>query len=308
LPDHKQNPKRKAAVPPPGRNKFVDPESPLVPQQLVLWSEALMKVDQSLRPDEAQNVGYAFPDPALFVAVHTEEKTITYLKNWLQYRPACIYRVSTASSSARLLSSQTWRTFLLSASYVDVKDSTSAFHERRARIMGMLGGLDEEGVVIKLDPPDAPTFCNVPVQLTPPLKTYDIQPILWELYELNFRFELLALDARLTRDSDKSPATRQRVIKRCFEGKSLLVPEVDYAAWGLAAPKWNHRLPYVMALGKVMKSWAGCPVALTSMVEKDKSLYTEKDALDLESRLAMFYTQSFFNTFGRAAIVPHRYE
>ena len=60
-----------------------------------------------------------------------------------------------------------------------------------------------------------------------------------------------------------------------------------------------------MSLWKVMKTWVECPV---TMVKKDKLLYTEEDILDLEHQLATFYTQSFFNTFGHAAIVPHHYK
>ena len=143
--------------------------------------------------------------------------------------------------------------------------------------------------------------------MSSPLDTTDVHAILWKLYELNFRFELLALDARLTHASDKSPEARQRVIKPCFEGASLLVPEVQHAAWGLAAPRWNHRIPYLLALWKVMKTWASCPEGLTGTVQQSELDYTEKEILDLEHQLATFYTQSFFNVFGRAAIVPHRY-
>ena len=57
-----------------------------------------------------------------------------------------------------------------------------------------------------------------------------------------------------------------------------------------------------------MKSWVGCPVLLATMVEKDESLYSKKKVSNLKSQLAMFYTQSFFNTFRRPAIVPHCYQ
>ena len=175
-------------MPLPGCNKFVDPESPLVPEQLVLWSKALAKLDQDphLRPDGAQNAGYMFPDPALFISVATKEKMITYLKNWLQYHPTFIYCVSSTASSPHSLSSQTWRTFLLSANYADVEDSLSTFQSWQAEIMAIIGGLNMEGVSVKLDPPSVITFCNVPVKFTMLLQIYDVQPILWELYELNF--------------------------------------------------------------------------------------------------------------------------
>jgi len=134
--------------------------------------------------------------------------------------------------------------------------------------MAILGGLDAEGVSVKLDPPGVITFCDVPVEFTTPLQIYDVQPILWELYKLNFRFELVALDAWLTRASDKSLEARHHAIRHCFAGKSLLVLELQHAAWGLAARKWNYRLPYLMSLWRVMKTWVGCPV---TMVEKDET-------------------------------------
>ena len=58
FPDPKQKPKPKAIAPLPGRSKFIDPESPLVPQQLILWSKALTKIDQNpeLRPDGVLHV------------------------------------------------------------------------------------------------------------------------------------------------------------------------------------------------------------------------------------------------------------
>ena len=124
-------------------------------------------------------MGYAFPDPALFVSVQKEDKMIIYLKNWLRYRPIFIYRVSSAASSACPLSSQAWRTFLLSAGYVELQDSPSAFQKRRAEIMEIIGGLED--VSINPDASAPVTFCDVVIRLSSPLNTIDVQAILWEL-------------------------------------------------------------------------------------------------------------------------------
>jgi hypothetical protein len=311
-PNHKPNQKQHDAVSFPGRNKFEELQHCLLPPVMPSWGNSLQTVNRNsaLRSTDSPYMGYVFPDPALFVSVQNEQKTITYLKNWLRYRPAFIYRVSSATSSARPLSTQTWRTFLFSASFTENKNSTdSAFQKRRNEIMDILEGcLHGDGVGINVDPLTEADFkfCDATVSLNPPLDQWAVQPIFWELYELNFRFELLALDAHLTRTQNKTPQSRQQLIKKCFPGRSLLVPDINHSMNGLTATNWKYRIPYLLAFWKVLKTWADCPEALKNIVPKGEGDYAEEEILTLERQLAQFYTQSFFNTFGRAAVVPHR--
>ena len=312
-PKHKPNQKLPDAVPPPGRNKFEEPKHHLLPPVMPSWGDALRNVDRNstLRSMDSPSpyTGYVFPDPALFVSVQNEEKTITYIKNWLRYRPAFIYRVSSAASSARPLSTQTWRTFLFSASFTENKNSTdSSFQKRRNEVMGILEEcLHGDGVGINVDlQTEVFKFCDVTMGLDPPLAPSAVQPIFWELYELNFRFELLALDTHLTCAQNKTPQSRQQVIKKCFPGRSLLVPEINHSMNGLTAANWKYRIPYLLEFWKVLKTWAGCPEALKNIVPKDEGDYTQEEISALECQLAQFYTQSFFNKFGRAAVIPHR--
>ncbi|RDB18355.1 hypothetical protein Hypma_000415 [Hypsizygus marmoreus] len=95
----------------------------------------------------------------------------------------------------------------------------------------------------------------------------------------------------------------------CFPGThggSLLVADVSSGDKGLAAPLAKDRAPYLLAMLNLVKTWVGCPLSLTSIVERPLWRHSEADIISLENGLATFYTQSFFNYFSRAAIVPHR--
>ena len=176
----------------------------------------------------------------------------------------------------------------------------AAFQRRRKEIMDILEGcLHGDGVGIKVDSSaEAFKFCNEVVSLNHPLDPWTVQPIFWELYKLNFRFEFLALNAYLTCSQNKTPQNHQNLIKKCFPGHSLLVPDINYSIDGLTATNWKHRIPYLLEFWKVLKTWAGCLEALKSIVPKNEGDYAEEETLTLECQLAQFYPQSFFNMFG----------
>jgi len=164
------------------------------------------------------------------------------------------------------------------------------------------GCLHGDGVGINMDPrAKAFKFCNVAVSLDPPLDWSVVQPIL--LYKLNFQFELLALDAYLIRSQNKTPQSHQKVIKNCFPGCFLLIPDINYSLDGLTATNWKHHIQYLLEFWNVLKTWAGCPEVLKNIIPKDEGDYAKEKILTLECQLAQFYMQSFFNRFGRAAVI-----
>ena len=133
------------------------------------------------------------------------------------------------------------------------------------------------------------------------------QEILWELYELNFHFELLALDRRAHTGLLFDAISRQEMILACFpgnEGGSMLVANTELACRGLAAENWKERTPYIIALKNVMKTWRGFSGVGARWVDANSG--SEEEIIALEVVIAKFYTQSFFDFFGRAAIVPRR--
>jgi hypothetical protein len=83
---------------------------------------------------------------------------------------------------------------------------------------------------------------------------FECEEILWELSELNFHFELLALHSQATTAPDKDP---QELVSACFPGcnsRSLLVADLGTANHGLAGGSWEDRAFYLHALKRLMMS------------------------------------------------------
>jgi len=92
----------------------------------------------------------------------------------------------------------------------------------------------------------------------------------------------------------------------CFSGHGpLLVADLGLANQGLAAPLMAEQAPYLLALKRLMKGWKGNTPSQIGSEKKPVEQYSAVELTALEQAVAKFYTQSFFNFFGHAAIVPH---
>ncbi|KAF8060157.1 hypothetical protein FPV67DRAFT_1674119 [Lyophyllum atratum] len=293
-----------------GRDKWTDIDSPFLPAPLPVWSDAMAAVDRDptrlkydTRPSDA---GYVFPDPGLFVGVTTEDKMVTYLRNWVTNRSAIIFRLASGGATASPIKSQLWR-LLLNFGLAAPDPSETVGARRRQEIIELLGDcVHEPGVQIGTSAANVVTWRGTQLQtgvLPPPNVVHEI---LWELYELNFRFEFVALDVRASLNVDAVLEDRQRLVCACFPAGHLLVVDFARASEGLGAERWSDRATYLLVMLRVVKLWADCPASLTEVAAKPAAQYTEKEILGMERELARFYTQSFFNYFARAPITPHR--
>lgn len=141
-----------------------------------------------------------------------------------------------------------------------------------------------------------------------------VREMLWELNELNFRLEFLALDLR-ARNHAISTTSRDDLILACFPGAiggSLLVLDFGLVDQGLAAENCTGRVTYLIALKNVMKSWRGFNEAVKRCrhvdlaANKEPGEFSDAEVVAMDAALAQFYTQTFFDFFGRAAIIPRR--
>jgi hypothetical protein len=135
------------------------------------------------------------------------------------------------------------------------------------------------------------------------LGDHEREEILWELAELSFRFELLALDGRVTTSTGDD---RQELISACFPGgasASLLVADLGAANHGLGNLYWEPRSVYLHALKKVMTTWKG---EVPPIILAKKMKWTEREIEDLEGEITHFYVKTFYDHFGRAPITPRR--
>ncbi|KAF8057832.1 hypothetical protein FPV67DRAFT_557001 [Lyophyllum atratum] len=296
---------------PQGRDKFEDPDDPIYPPPIPAWRAALRNVDRTMtnvvNAEQAHtDYNYAFPEPASFVAVEKRERRDAVFRSWLRYRQALIHRFSFSTSDARPMSGKAWK-MLLSLDYLEQgpsklrTDTKNA--EQRANLNDFLQNAPEmEGVELNPDAIDPVAWEGKAFES---LGDQDFEEILWELAELNFRQELLALDCRVYSPPDdlSHSRSRQALVTACFPSGQLLVAALPEANHGIASYDSKERCRYLLGLQRLMRDWPGKKPDIFSV---DQIKWREGDIDELEERIAQFYTQTFFNHFRRAPVIPRR--
>ena len=88
------------------------------------------------------------------------------------------------------------------------------------------------------------------------LQTVHFEQILWEMAEINFRFEFQALDcwARTGTPYEDQPES-EIMLMCCFPDQSFAVPSFSAANHGIASLSSRERAHYLFALARVMARW-----------------------------------------------------
>ncbi|KAH7903535.1 hypothetical protein BJ138DRAFT_1020478, partial [Hygrophoropsis aurantiaca] len=147
----------------------------------------------------------------------------------------------------------------------------------------------------------------IPISTLSDPPTRLMRQILWELYELNFRFELLALDHIMAPEIwEEAPVERRELLYSIFPGEGGLVMwsgPLPSEEEGLFCGSFKQAAPYVESFRKLLWSWNGAPARLRDPVELkgdgNQTFWT------LMECAAHFYVQTFFDHFGRPLVVPH---
>jgi hypothetical protein len=251
------------------------------------------------------DLGYIFPEPAMFLRTKTVERQETYFKTWLKYRSALIYRVTSKDFMATPMPTSVWRDVLSYEDTQAARDSSSGqskdtkSSQLRQHALDLLQNCIEVDDVTLIGLERGEVKWNGKVVEV--LSNDEREEVLWELSELNFRFELLALHSRATSSADKNP---QELIAACFPGcnfQSLLVANLGMANRDLADGNWEEKALHLHALKRLMMMWQG---DVPSIIKVEKFQWLERDIRDLEDAVASFYVKSFYNYFRRAPIVP----
>jgi hypothetical protein len=285
-------------------------DSPYAPYPIPAWSAALQAVDQtpsnlveSLKTEEIYG-RYVFPDPGLFIHPRTAAK---YIASWLRVRDIWLMRVAKEPSLA--LSNQAWRNFLSIDNAVLGKAETKSgrLHQKVLDIIlpdsDMYPGVERRSSLMG---PIVWRGTEYSPGMLPPVNV--LREILWELYEVNFIYELQSLDRRACSNLDLSSATqlfeRQIEISKCFHTSSYRQVSIPTENLGLAEDDFDKRFRFITGLVFVTKLWNGDKPAM--LVDLDNLQVTPDGAMELEKIVTKYYCQQFFNYFGRAAQVPHR--
>ena len=111
-----------------------------------------------------------------------------------------------------------------------------------------------------------------------------IREILWELYQLNFYYELLSLDrhacTNLTTSDNLQLMHRQALISKCFSIDPFMTTSLPTHNCGLAGQEIEECLPFVLALVRVMQSWKGDKPPVFQLVDRS---FREISATDCKS-------------------------
>jgi hypothetical protein len=297
-----------------GRNKYLPLSSPLSPFSVPAWSAGLQAVDQSptllvAASKISNHFGhYAFPDPGLFVSPASDEKKARFIESWLRIREAWLMRVANETSLA--MSGQNWRD-LLATDLSVIQNSDTKAAKRRQKILALLTPKSEHFLDIKTrstaGEPITWQGSNYPPGLLP--ADHIVRGILWELYQLNFAYELLSVDRRacsnLDTSSDLQLMQRQAMVSECFPVNPFMSRLLPDRNCGLAANDIDERIPFVLSLVRVMQSWRGDKPPIFNLAARSYQEIPRSQAIEFEEAAAKYYCQQFFNYFGRAALVPH---
>jgi hypothetical protein len=307
-------------------------DSPLSPSPIGAWEQGLRNVsrDHSVSSKDSQHHKtfdmYTFPDPAIFLHANPDRRFI-YLKHWLLSRPLWLWRASNADNSQVPLSPQLWRDILYTGvgTGLPVRNSPS-LEKVKQRVASFGCAFDDDGSlrVCNYSQPEFNTPPSLPGKLEWRGKEIVLEndgsfsqdvtrEILWELYELNFRSDLIGLDRKMvmnTIDADQL-LHRQSLMRECFpEGSgmdfhlfSITFPgEND----GFAGDDINLRKKSILTLAHLMKTWLvdNLPPTITTLLAVAD--LNADQACQLETAVAAYYCQTFYNVRRRAPITPHR--
>ncbi|KAJ7082461.1 hypothetical protein B0H15DRAFT_785685 [Mycena belliarum] len=286
---------------PEGRDKFVPFESPDMPLPIAAWASALTAVDRSRPPKSTSALDrkYLLPEPAALVSSQNEQKRRRMVHHWTLLRDVFFALIGDPHHPPLVLTSQEWRDIL--EGHVTPRADEHSRRGKRSRslatlIAPVLAASNQDGLRGYPPPKDS---------LLPHYTTAEIQQILWDLAETNFRWELQTLDLRAS--AARQP--RPHLIRRCFAGGSVLDVDPALARQGLASKSLPDRHRYNMRLATLMLDWQRTSAHRPPLITRtslDRPLWSSTEMHDLEFQVATHYTQSFYDLMGRAPVIPMR--
>ncbi|KAF8867901.1 hypothetical protein CPB85DRAFT_1169993, partial [Mucidula mucida] len=169
---------------------------------LRIWAQASTVIGASFNQSQKSCLGvsrgYILPDPILFANHRNKTLRQAYFTTYLRLRPVLLYYIRTLGVTRCLMSSSEWRNILgleLHGSRNDTKAAESCC-QIQADIQASLNSAGSLGIHLNNLGSIAPTWNNT-VYEPRQIPQNVCRQILWEIYTISFRFELLILDGYL---------------------------------------------------------------------------------------------------------------
>ncbi|TEB25867.1 hypothetical protein FA13DRAFT_1796169 [Coprinellus micaceus] len=280
------------------------PVSPPLPSVHQAWLTAAKSLQLCDFPSNLpSNTGYAFANPSLFFDGEELELDVVsrnpHIKKgmlywWLQLCPIMQHRVGPAvpATIARPVSNRVWcRALQLDPSFFEAicKDTLNKKNstEKREGLAFLEGSLlSASAPVTVLQGP--PTWRGDIIVNAGSIEEHTWKEVIWALSELNFQFELLALDRRLCHHpSTCDSPERHELIPNCLVpssfARALIIVELPQSSQGLGHLEIRKRVPQLLHLRALMKDWS--------------SRFSGYEDVDINSdKLALRKMEDAFNT------------
>ncbi|KAJ7042738.1 hypothetical protein C8F04DRAFT_1251556 [Mycena alexandri] len=275
------------------RDKFSRVNITEMPPAIESMAAALAQVDREIVPytSNDDDKRYVFPEPALLVNTNADRRHHKFLHHWNLLADGFIYMLT---RQPQLLRPQEWRD-LLEGLITERGAPGSKSQKRSAKL--------QDRIRPALEASNVTTISNFPVpdESIPQFTVNHTREIVWQVAETSFRFEFCSLDKRA------SGHDRLDQVKRCFAGHMLIgAPlEMSTKGWASTSPEERHR--YVVRTAELMLDWTTKsirPHIITRVA--DRRPWSPAEMETLEMAVCRYYTQAFWEYFGRAAVVPLR--
>lgn len=133
-----------------------------------------------------------------------------------------------------------------------------------------------------------------------------LRVILWELAEINFRLEMLQLDAMCVKRGEWDPQSRNQLWLQCFPDGERVPDLACEGDVGLGARDLCNLAPYALALGRLMMDWMvdGRAVLDAAVMAQLKLLHKQETSSHLVVAIVEAYVRTFCQAFGRPPTAP----
>lgn len=307
-----------------GRNKWEELRVEEMSLPFDIWEIAVKRIDKD--PSRVKkglaDTGYRVPEPAIIISGQTSERRQLFLTNWLTIRPLWISRLE-HNPPAQFPSPQLWRDILNSLpSKVELQtapESGQGNKTAKSRKLAALGILGEDVASLTQISSSGPSQrvewrgkC-IPIDSlsNPPPRL--VRAILWEVYEIGFRYELCALD-KILNPQQWAISSRERSSFICamFPGSSGLVlwsePLPTQAGDLGLTDSFPDNIRVLRTFCLLLSTWPNAHPSFSDLPSGDVGAQSKLvQFYEVTSRACQFYVQTFFDHFGRPPLLPHHF-
>lgn len=304
------------------RNKWETPPSFLMPPHCPEWTIALRAVNKRI---PGRNVvpkaraGLMYPDPAYMVSVMPKNRALA-LTAWLSVRAArCGQMLYPSSPHMPVIPATVWRKFFWitrprspASPLISVPSADRELDEAVAAAKAMFGG----DMVASMNATSREVFWRgkayeVVDGAVVDMESDVLQEIIWELAELNWRYEVLTLDKfaapHLWRDEDAAGARTSAILAIFAPSASFVLTHAPFPTENsiISAATPAARLQAFTAFRRVMSHWPACPAHIKQWSADVVPPSSDSAEIPIvESQTMLFYCQTFYEYFRRPPILP----